>query len=206
MDARTNSNKHTAYFIHATHYSNSISTVWRCGNQTWQWKVLDLSMIFCHIPCQPGDCPAGIYCHGIVARPITLALWLPRIQISPKRSAEILQFQLEKTSQKLDSQFHWFLSRRCHILQCHLELHWLRPAAGRVHLAPSQETAGAEHGPGSDPENDRLGPWPKWWGKASNSGIYGDLKAFMGIWPWILMIFGYVIYLKLVGVPEVWRV
>ena len=29
-----------------------------------------------------GDCPAGIYCHGIVARPITLALWLPRIQIS----------------------------------------------------------------------------------------------------------------------------
>lgn len=91
-------------------------------------------------------------------------------------------------------------------MQCHLELHWLRPAAGRVHLAPSQETAGAEHGPGSDPENDRLGPWPKWWGKASNSGIYGDLKAFMGIWPWILMIFGYVIYLKLVGVPEVWRV
>ena len=93
-----------------------------------------------------------------------------------------------------------------HILQRQVELHRLRPAAWRVYLAASQETAGAEHGPGSDPET--AGGPPKMLGEASNPGIsddgsftwmidetlryriLGDLKAFVGIWCWILDDFG----------------
>ena len=59
-----------------------------------------------------------------------------------------------------------------HILQRQVELHRLRPAAWRVYLAASQETAGAEHGPGSDPET--AGGPPKMLGEASNPGISDD--------------------------------